>query len=169
MESKIYLSKKEYENFLAEISRLENRLLSIKSNDYLENDLEVNIEGFNAKRREIKEELEELKNKTARIVVIDRELGSEDIIDINDYVTVKLYLEGEELEKLTFKLVGTRKPNFDQEIKEITIDSPMGKSVYQKKVGDEASYTVNKNNFQLVILSKTKTLDNDPKLTLENK
>lgn len=49
-------------------------------------------------------------------------------------------------------------PNFGAEVFEISINSPLGKAVYQRKVGDNVSYTVNGKVFNVTIINKSKTL-----------
>jgi transcription elongation GreA/GreB family factor len=45
---------------------------------------------------------------------------------------------------------------FGDEINSITINSPMGKAIYKKSVGDTVSFSVGKNNLSVTIISKEK-------------
>ena len=63
----------------------------------------------------------------------------------------------EDNETIEFKLVGAVKSHIsdNDDIYEISINSPLGKSVYHKKVGDKVSYKVENEIFNIEIISKT--------------
>ena len=104
------------------------------------------------KREEIRlsEKIAARKSDLKRIVIVARDLGSSEVIDIND--TVNVLLDGDEM---TFTLV-TGTPDFDAEIPKITVNSPLGKAVYQRKIGEELSYIVDNEKVNIQIISKTK-------------
>jgi len=72
-----------------------------------------------------------------------------DIVEIID-VTANAQREG--IGEYKFKLVAGN-GNFDTEIPEISINSPVGKAVYNKNVGDTVSYKVENFKFDVQILS----------------
>lgn len=167
----IYLDQEGYNEFLKEINTLEEEKAR-KAKEVLDiikemSEEEANQELEEAKiwRHKIEQEINYRKNKLSIIRIIERTLGTEDIIDINDYVTIKMILNENDYEIFTVKLITNGIPTFDKEIKEITTDSPLGKSIYQKKIGEKTSYTVNNKQINVEILSKSKTKENILKLT----
>ena len=60
------------------------------------------------------------------------------------------------VEEMFLKLVGGE-ANFRGDVPEISINSPLGKSIYQKKVGDRTSYQVNGRIFNVLIKGKELT------------
>ena len=86
-------------------------------------------------------------------VEIVESLGNESLIDIGDIVRVDIiFNEGNRKEEV-FKLIASS-PSFDSEIKEVTINSPIGVAIYHKKVGDFATYKVRDKVFKIEIIEK---------------
>ena len=105
-------------------------------------------ESFYTLTTNIKHKLDGLK----RIVILDE--VEEEIINVNDIVTVNMiYPETEET--ITFELVAGM-PDLGSRIMKISVNSPLGKAVYQRKIGEELSYTVDNENVNIQIISKTK-------------
>lgn len=166
-EEKIYLDQKGYDQYMQEIQDLKDKLKNnsrIKSDAYesaVGDGWHDNFAFEDAKREEFKimgmlrEKIEGL----SRIVVIDKALN-ENLIDINDYVTVNVEYSKDDKEEFLFKLVGLSHPNINSEVSEISINSPLGKSVYQKSIGYEGSYDVNGNTISFVIVNVTKDYNN---------
>jgi len=163
---KIYLDEEGYNQHLKEIERLK-ALLS--SNNREKSSAYVNAVGDGwhdnfafeqAKRDEYKimcdlqRKIEELN----RIVVIEKTHDASSV-DIGDYIVVCVnYGEGD-LEDETFRLTGSETPNFDLEIPEVTVNSPLGKTVYQHEVGYKGEYTVQSRVFKVEIKKIAKSLD----------
>jgi len=82
-----------------------------------------------------------------------KSLGNE-FINIGDSFEIEICydIDDRETEKLT--LTGKYKPNTDLVIKEITLNSPIGKAVYQQKINSSVSYFVNENKIDITILRK---------------
>ncbi len=85
------------------------------------------------------------------------------IVDIGDTICTELIYQGEEHESLTFKLVASE-ARFDSEIKEISINSPLGNSVFGKYIGEETSYSVNGMNV-LVLIKEKLEIENEQVFT----
>ena len=47
-------------------------------------------------------------------------------------------------------------PDLGSRTMKISVNSPLGKAVYQRKIGEELSYIVNNENVNIQIISKTK-------------
>lgn len=85
--------------------------------------------------------LQKKREDLEKIVIINQEKNNSNQVSINDSVKVKLMM-GEEIDEFSFNLVASLSPKED----EISINSPMGRAVYQRKVGDRVSYRVNERN-----------------------
>ena len=44
--------------------------------------------------------------------------------------------------------------NFDNDIEEVTVNSPLGKAIYLKKIGDTVTYKVKDNDYIVIIKEK---------------
>ena len=63
-------------------------------------------------------------------------------VNINDIVEVEFIYSDDDKEIEKLKLTGKFIPDTDLEIKEVTLNSPVGKAIYKKKIGECSSYTV---------------------------
>ena len=160
-DEKIYLDQQGYANLLENIERLKARL---HENNMGRKDAfdagagdgwdSPEFEEIERKERMILGELQRCYDELSRVIIIERQ-GNSDIVDIGDIVRVDMYFSADDFEEQLFKLVGGT-PNFylTAEIQEISINSPMGNSIYKKKVGDRCSYSVNNRQFTVLIKEK---------------
>ena len=105
----------------------------------------------------------ELRNmyESLNMVVIIEKHNNQEIVDIGDIILADMIFSPDDMEEMTFKLVGAS-GNFDSEIQEISINSPLGSAVYKKKIGDTCSYSVNDRNFSILLKQKLNlTKEND--------
>lgn len=88
--------------------------------------------------------------------------------NINDLILVSMSFGNEEPSDEIFKLVASFNPNIFADIKEVSINSPLGKSVYQQSEGYSGEYSVNNStiHFELKKISKTVEELQDGILTL---
>ena len=119
-------------------------------------DLSENFEYYAAKREKNRNESRirylERMIKTAEII---DDSSKEDEVGMNN--TVEVYFE-EDDEVETYKIVTTIRENSLKGL--ISVESPIGKAIYGKKVGDRVKVTVNeKYEYYVVIRSITKTFD----------
>ena len=68
-------------------------------------------------------------------------------------IVADMIFSPDDMEEMTFKLVGAS-GDFNAEIQEISINSPLGSAVYKKKIGDTCSYSVNNRNFSVLLKHK---------------
>ena len=97
---------------------------------------------------ELTERLDDLK----RVVIVERH-SDDNLIDIGDVVIVDIAATGEVPEESTFKLVAGI-GNLRAEIPEVSINSPLGNSIYRKSVGTECTYDVNGCTMNVLIKTK---------------
>ncbi len=102
-------------------------------------------------------EISRLKNMLLDAEIVES-LNDESLVDIGDVVKLEMFLDPDNVEENIFKLVATT-PNFSANIKEVSLNSPLGSAIYQKKVGESTSYSVNNNTFNIIIKGKAKDAD----------
>ena len=163
---KIYLSKEGYNQYLKELEELKEKLKingREKTSAYVSavgDGWHDNFEFENAKREEFKI-MRDLREKTeglSKIVIIDKEAEQKDLVDIDDYVSVDMYFEDNTQDKELFKLIAANTPNMNSDIPEVSLNSPLGRAVYQKKIGEKNYYIVNKNRIDITITGKYKDI-----------
>lgn len=97
-------------------------------------------------------ELRNMYETLSRIVIIEKH-NVQAVVDIGDIILADMISSSSESNEITFKLVGAM-GRFDSEIKEISINSPLGNAVYKKKIGDTCSYSVNNKIFSVLLKQK---------------
>lgn len=160
-DEKIYLDQQGYANLLENIERVKAKLneTSKERKDAFDAGAgdgwdSPEFEEIERKERMILGELQRCYDELSRVVIIERQNDS-DIVDIGDIVRVDMYYSADDFEEQLFKLVG-RTPDFDltAEIQEISVNSPIGNSIYKRKVGDSCSYSVDNRQFTVLIKEK---------------
>ena len=151
--SKIFLTQKGYEEHLKQIEELKSSLLLIRLKRGCVDDLKnmIEIEEFQSEETRIVTEIIRMNEELSRVVIIDRQ-DNEEIVDVDDVVLVDM-IAGSLTREMMLKLVGTDS-NIKADIQEVSINSPVGKAIYGKKIGDLCSYSVNNRNMSLLIKSK---------------
>ena len=162
----IYLSKSGYEKYLKELQELRDYLTNnarSKSDAYagaVGDGWHDNFDFEDAKREELRiqnlisQKVEQLKN-----IVIVEDSQDDSLIEVDDYVDVEMTYEDDEPERMIFKLVGSNTPDLRTKIPQISLNSPLGKSVYGKRIGDITSYRVNGSIVNIHIYNKDKELE----------
>ena len=159
MQEKIKLNKQGYDEYLKAIEKKEKELVTVRKHKGIDAishgaDWRDNPTLFQTQDQErtLMIEIAEMKFKLQNIEMVEN-LGNESLIDIGDVVRVDIIFAEDDREEKIFKLIATT-PSFDAEIKEVSINSPIGAAVYHKKVGDFATYKVRDNTFKIEILEK---------------
>lgn len=160
-EEKLYLDEKGYQQYLAEIEELKRQLQEnsrSKTSSYnsaVGDGWHDNFEFEEAKRQElmIVGELERKIQGLKRIVIVENTQDAE-LINVNDVVRVRLNYGDNDIEEGIYRLIGGSNPNMNSDIHEITLNSPLGSSIYRKKVNTKTSFKVNGRNVGVEILEK---------------
>lgn len=155
-EEKIYLDQKGYQDYLVDIEKLKeelnqnNRQKSSAYDSGVGDGWHDNFDFEHALREEfkimglLKKKMDDLE----KIVIIEKDVET-NRIGLDDYVKVKLFMNDEE-DEFSFKLIASLSSKED----EISINSPMGRAIYKKRIGDKISYQVGDALFVVEILSK---------------
>jgi len=86
-----------------------------------------------------------------RLVVVEKD--EKDYVYLNDTVALDMIYGPDDCEEEVVKLVAICE-NVTGGIKEITIDSPLGKAIHKKAIGEQVTYTVNGMPITAIIKSK---------------
>lgn len=135
-----------YEEYLRDILKLEEKLAELRKfkGEVAVHEGNVWHDNFTFEQAENEERMlmKEISNRyqllaEAEIVEMGDSLG----VELNDIVSMEIFM-GNGIREMVVKLVSILSGD-DSEIKEITLNSPMGQAIYQKLPDDEFSYSVN--------------------------
>ena len=87
--------------------------------------------------------------------IVDKKSTSDDIIDIGDILMIKVIYDIDDIEEYTIKLTGKYMIDNNAKIKEISLNSPIGRSIYLKNINDDdIGYYVNDKKISIKIINK---------------
>lgn len=160
-DKKIYLDSDGYNEYLESIENLYKQLKDNSKSKTSSYDSAVgdgwhdNFEFEEAKRIEVSLVMQ-INNKTSElknVVIVEKDNSDDSIVNINDIVELKfIFSEEEELEK--FKLIGGYNPKEYENYRDITLNSPIGKAIYNQKIGKTVEYKVESRTFKIKIMRK---------------
>ena len=96
--------------------------------------------------------LKELRQKLEIVEIVERDPNS-NVIQLGDVIRINMVFAEDDTDEMIIKLVG-RSGDAKGEIPEISIESPLGSSVYQKNISERVSYKVNDREVIVDILEK---------------
>lgn len=82
-----------------------------------------------------------------------------ELINIGDVLVLEIKYASDDIEKVKIKLTGNYCPNtsLENEIQEITLNSPLGKAIYKKNINDkDINYVVHNKKIQIKVIEKIK-------------
>ena len=87
--------------------------------------------------------------------IVDKKSTSDDIIDIGDILKIKVIYDIDDIEEYTIKLTGKYMIDNNAKIKEVSLNSPIGRSIYLKNINDnDIGYSVNDKRISIKIIRK---------------
>ena len=87
--------------------------------------------------------------------IVDKKSNSDDIIDIGDIIKIKVIYDIDDIEEYTIKLTGKYMIDNNAKIKEVSLNSPIGRSIYLKSINDnDICYYVNDKKISIKIINK---------------
>ncbi|MGE5456149.1 MAG: hypothetical protein ACM3O4_03495 [Ignavibacteriales bacterium] len=160
---KIYLTKEGYEEYLEEIEQIRN---SLDNNNHLKTEAyqtavgdgwhdNFEYEQASLTEKAIEHNLIQMINNKKNIIIVDEPKNiNNNLININDIFEAELKYSDNDIERSKFKLIGGYRPNNNNDIQEITLNSPIGKAVYLQNINSNLNYIVNGKKVELRIISK---------------
>ena len=85
--------------------------------------------------------------------IVDKKSNSDDIIDVGDILKIKVIYDIDDIEEYTVKLTGKYMIDNNAKIKEISLNSPIGRSIYLKNINDDIGYYVNDKKISIKIIN----------------
>ena len=87
--------------------------------------------------------------------IVDKKSNSDDIIDVGDILKIKVIYDIDDIEEYTVKLTGKYMIDNNAKIKEVSLNSPIGRSIYLKNINDDdIGYYVNDKKISIKIINK---------------
>lgn len=159
--SKIYLDEKGYEQYLKEIDEIKEKIRKNSADiaEYQSDDAYGDgwHDNFAYEQAMIKERtlMYELDNKMKGLnnIEIVKTKNKTDYVDIGCVVEIQFDNE-EETEK--YIISGGTTSKIDDTIPTITLNSPLGKAIYKKKINDIFTYEIDKKEYKGKIINITK-------------
>lgn len=157
---KIYLDQEGYEKYLENIESVKKRLNDLNAGRKEAFDAGAGDGWDTPEFEEIERQeavlmgnLKKLYEDLSKIVIIEKH-NDQELIDINDTVIVDLIFSKDDVEEMTIKLVSALGLSDGNFAREVSINSPLGKAIFGKSVGDNSSYKVNDNVINVFIKQK---------------
>lgn len=96
-------------------------------------------------------EMNRLSLQIKNAIIIDSVEMDADCVDIDDTIDINMLLTPTTSREMTIQLIGGTVTEVG---KQVSINSPMGKAIYGRRIGETVSYETNKNKFNVEILRK---------------
>lgn len=105
--------------------------------------------------RKIASRINKMLEDEKNLKIVDKKRASDDIIDIGDILMIKVIYDIDDIEEYTIKLTGKYMINNDAKIKEVSLNSPIGRSIYLKSINDnDICYYVNDKKISIKIIRR---------------
>ncbi len=105
--------------------------------------------------RKIASRINKLLEDEKYLKIVDKKSTSNDIIDVGDILTIRVIYDIDDIEEYTIKLTGKYMIDNNAKIKEVSLNSPIGRSIYLKNINDnDISYYVNDKKISIKIINK---------------
>lgn len=105
--------------------------------------------------RKIASRIDKMIEDEKYLKIVDKKRTSDDIIDIGDILTIRVIYDIDDIEEYTIKLTGKYMIDNDAKIKEVSLNSPIGRSIYLKNINDnDTHYYVNDKKISIKIIRK---------------
>ena len=105
--------------------------------------------------RKIASRIDKMLEDEKYLKIVDKRSISDDIIDIGDILEIKVIYDIDDIEEYTVKLTGKYMIDNNAKIKEVSLNSPIGRNIYLKNINDDAiGYYVNDEKISIKIINK---------------
>ncbi len=105
--------------------------------------------------RKIASRINKMLEDEKNLKIVDKKRTSDDIIDIGDILMIKVIYDIYDIEEYTIKLTGKYMIDNNAKIKEVSLNSPIGRSIYLKSINDnDICYYVNDKKISIKIIRR---------------
>lgn len=105
------------------------------------------------KNRMLNEELDRILKQKKKIKIVKNEYDNSKV-NLGDYIRIEFFNFNDETEYEDIKLTGKYFPDIDND--EISLNSPLGRCIYKKKIGEMCSYIIDKKEIKIKIIGRIK-------------
>ena len=157
---KIYLDQAGYEKFLTEIEALKQQLQSIDKGRKDAFDAGAGdgwdspeFEEIERNSHMISSEINRRMLQLQYIEIVERREDTS-LVDLNDVLRLNIIFDEDDQEEMIVRLVGSASAQVTDGIREVSINSPLGTSIYGKQIGEKTFYKVKDGVINVDILEK---------------
>ena len=163
---KIYVTKAGYDEFFEELEhRKEQFMLNGSSGSKMYQDAvgdgwHDNFDFENSMREEnkIAHSVDKMLRDAKRLVIVEEKKLKTNVVHLDDTIRVILKFSDDDQEEELIKLTGMYFPSVHTDsILEVTLNSPIGAAIYQKKIPSKTYYEVNDAKVEIEIIEKIDT------------
>lgn len=160
------MTKEGYNELLLEYAKLKVELTEIRE-EMNENILKgadeqsPSLQSLQARYNIKSGELLRISRKLENITIVNK-IENDNLIDINDILTVSLETNGEE-EVITVKIVEVLNDLGNDDIEPVLTNSPMGRALYGQALSEKREFQVNGNTMYVTALSKVEVKEKNKK------
>lgn len=105
--------------------------------------------------RKIASRIDKMIEDEKNLKIVDKKRTSDDIIDIGDILMIRVIYDIDDIEEYTIKLTGKYMIDNDAKIKEVSLNSPIGRNIYLKSINDnDICYYVNDKKISIKIIRR---------------
>ena len=104
--------------------------------------------------RKLAQLIDNMLNKQKDLEIIKDNKKEAELVNLYDVIDIKIKYSEDDEEDEVIKLTGKYIPNIEGNIKEVSLNSPLGKALYKSKVGSEVFYNVGNIKIKVFIKSK---------------
>lgn len=158
----ILVDQNGYNQFFKELDRLEK--LSRSNSEFGSESCEnatgdgwhdnFSFEESMRESRTLAKRIDDMLAQQRYLKIIDDTNKDKDLVNIGDTVKIEIKYDENDIEKEIITLTGNYIPNINNEINEISLNSPLGKVLYKASIGSSTSYFVNDLEIFVTILNK---------------
>ena len=107
------------------------------------------------KEREIAFRINSMLKEQQQLKIVERKnFVNENFIDIEDTLKILICYSNDDTEEYNLKLTGKYLPESKNDIQEISLNSPLGKSLYGKNIHKKIFFDINDKKVEIIILEK---------------
>ena len=142
--------KKSIDNLIKSVDRVNDEISKLR-NDLKHDNIDKINELYELRDQMIRK-IEDKRNTLTLVKLIEKE-NNENILNLGDYATIELDFGDNDKETCLIKLVSVESYT-ENGMECVSINSPLGRALYRKNVGEKTYYMVNNNKVNVTLLKK---------------
>lgn len=144
------LYKESINNLIKSVDRVNDEISKLR-NDLKHDNIDKINELYELRDQMIRK-IEDKRNTLTLVKLIEKE-NNENILNLGDYATIELDFGDNDKETCLIKLVSVESYT-ENGMECVSINSPLGRALYRKNVGEKTYYMVNNNKVNVTLLKK---------------